>query len=44
MAIEPWFIIAIGLSAAGYAIYLAGLQRHLLEPNRASWLIWSAAT
>lgn len=44
MAIEAWFIIAIGLSAAGYAIYLAGLRRHLVEPNRASWLIWSAAT
>ncbi len=44
MAIEPWFIGAVGLSAAGYAIYLAGLRRHLVEPNRASWLIWSAAT
>ncbi len=43
-AIEAWFVIAITLSAGGYAIYLAGLQRHLVEPNRASWLIWSAAT
>ncbi|KQN29353.1 MULTISPECIES: SET domain-containing protein [unclassified Sphingomonas] len=43
-AIELWFIIAMGLSAAGYTLYLAGLQRHLVEPNRASWLIWSAAT
>lgn len=43
-AIEPWFVIGLGLSAAGYAVYLAGLQRHLVEPNRASWLIWSAAT
>lgn len=42
--IESWLIIAIGCSAAGYALYLAGLQRHLVEPNRASWLIWSAAT
>ncbi len=42
--IELWFIIAIGLSAVGYTLYLAGLQRHLVEPNRASWLIWSAAT
>lgn len=32
------------MSAAGYAIYLAGLRRHLVEPNRASWLIWSSAT
>ncbi len=44
MSIEPWFVIAITLSVTGYAIYLAGLQRHLVEPNRASWLIWSAAT
>ena len=43
-AIALWFFIAIGFSAAGYALYLAGLQRHLVEPNRASWLIWSAAT
>jgi hypothetical protein len=31
-------------SFAGYAIYLAGLQQRLVEPNRASWLIWGSAT
>lgn len=35
---------AIGLGVAGYATYLVGLRRHLVEPNRASWLIWSVAT
>jgi len=42
--IEPWFITALALSATGYAVYLVGLRRHLVEPNRASWLIWAAAT
>jgi len=42
--IEGWFITALALSAAGYGVYLVGLRRHLVEPNRASWLIWSAAT
>ncbi|UVO52371.1 SET domain-containing protein [Sphingomonas sp. SUN019] len=31
-------------SFAGYAIYLAGLNQRLVEPNRASWLIWGSAT
>jgi hypothetical protein len=44
MTIEPWFFIAMLLSLAGYAVYLAGLRRHLVEPSRASWLIWSVAT
>jgi hypothetical protein len=44
MAIDPWFIVAIVCSLAGYAVYLTGLKRHLVQPNRASWLIWSAAT
>ncbi len=39
-----WFILAVGFSFAGYAIYLAGLRREIVRPNRASWLIWSAAT
>lgn len=39
-----WFIGAVALGLAGYALYLAGLRRHLVEPNRASWLIWSSAT
>jgi len=39
-----WFWIAVGFSFAGYAVYLAGLKRALVRPNRASWLIWSAAT
>ena len=41
---EPWFLVAIGCNVAGYATYLTGLRRKLVEPNRASWLIWSAAT
>ena len=39
-----WLGIAMALSLAGYAAYLTGLKRHLVEPNRASWLIWSVAT
>ncbi|WP_258043073.1 SET domain-containing protein [Sphingomonas sp. NBWT7] len=31
-------------SFAGYAIYLAGLRQRLVEPNRASWLIWGTST
>ena len=34
---------ALLLSLSGYAVYLVGLRRHLLEPNRASWLIWAAS-
>lgn len=41
---DIWFFLAIGFSFAGYATYLIGLRRELVEPNRASWLIWSAAT
>ncbi|MES2338130.1 MAG: SET domain-containing protein [Pseudomonadota bacterium] len=37
-------MIAVACNFAGYAIYLAGLRRNLVEPNRASWLIWSAST
>lgn len=42
--VQAWFVVALAASFVGYAAYLAGLQRHLVEPNRASWLIWSAAT
>jgi len=42
--IEPWFVVAVACNFAGYAIYLGALGRNLVEPNRASWLIWSAAT
>lgn len=42
--IDPWWTAAIALNFAGYALYLAGLRRRLVEPSRASWLIWSAAT
>lgn len=38
-----WLAAALVLSLSGYALYLAGLRRHLVEPNRASWLIWAAA-
>lgn len=43
-AAQIWLGMAMALSLAGYATYLAGLRRHLVEPNRASWLIWSVAT
>lgn len=42
--VHAWFVVALSATFAGYAAYLAGLRRHLVEPNRASWLIWSAAT
>ena len=41
---EAWFWVAVGCNVAGYATYLTGLRRKLVDPNRASWLIWSAAT
>ncbi len=44
MRVEPWFVLAVIASFAGYAIYLAGLKTRLVEPNRASWLIWGSAT
>ena len=44
MGAEPWFAIAILFSVAAYATYLVGLRRGTVRPNRASWLIWSAAT
>ncbi|WP_448661657.1 SET domain-containing protein-lysine N-methyltransferase [Sphingomonas sp. CJ20] len=44
MAIDIWFLLAIGLSFLGYAAYLIGLRRETVQPNRASWLIWSTAT
>jgi hypothetical protein len=44
MITDPWFLLAVVASFTGYAIYLAGLRRRLVEPNRASWLIWSSAT
>ena len=43
MAVGVWLGIAVLLSLAGYGVYLVGLRRHLVEPNRASWLIWAAA-
>lgn len=44
MVADVWFLIAIGCSCAGYLAYLVGLRRQLVQPNRASWLIWSAGT
>jgi hypothetical protein len=42
--VQVLFLLALAASFAGYAAYLTGLKRDLVEPNRASWLIWSAAT
>ncbi|CAN5424014.1 hypothetical protein BH10PSE15_BH10PSE15_13940 [soil metagenome] len=44
MPIDAWFLVAMLCSLGGYGVYLAGLRRHLVQPNRASWLIWSAGT
>lgn len=44
MSFDPWIAVAIVASLTGYAIYLASLRRRLVEPNRASWLIWGCAT
>lgn len=44
MPIDPWFYIAVAGTLAGYGVYLVSLKRQLVQPNRASWLIWSAAT
>lgn len=41
--ITAWFVLAVCANFLGYAVYLAGLRRQLVQPNRASWLIWSAA-
>jgi hypothetical protein len=38
------FLAAVGLSFSAYAVYMVGLRRQQVRPNRASWLIWSAAT
>ncbi|MDQ2879648.1 MAG: SET domain-containing protein [Pseudomonadota bacterium] len=42
--VGPWFVVAVTCSVAAYALYLVGLKRQLVRPNRISWLIWSAAT
>lgn len=39
-----WWLVALAATVAGYLGYLASLRFHLVRPNRASWLIWSAAT
>jgi hypothetical protein len=44
MPIDAWFLVAMLCSLGGYGAYLVGLKRHLVQPNRASWLIWSAGT
>lgn len=44
MSLNLWFLVAVGFGFSGYAVYFAGLRRQLVRPNRASWLIWSAAT
>ena len=44
LGLDIWLVLAIGLSFSGYALYLLGLSRHIVQPNRASWLIWAAAT
>jgi len=43
-SIEPWFVVAVTCSVTAYVLYLVGLRRQLVRPNRISWLIWSGAT
>jgi hypothetical protein len=43
MAGDIWFLIAMSFSFAAYGVYLLGLRRQIVQPNRASWLIWSAS-
>lgn len=43
MAGDIWFLIAMTFSFAAYGVYLLGLRRATVRPNRASWLIWSAS-
>lgn len=43
MAGDVWFLIAMSCSFAAYGVYLLGLRRATVRPNRASWLIWSAS-
>ncbi len=43
MTIAPWFLLAVLANFSGYVVYMTGLRRELVQPNRASWLIWSAA-
>ncbi|MCW4460195.1 SET domain-containing protein-lysine N-methyltransferase [Sphingomonas sp. BT-65] len=43
MTTDFWFVLAMGFSFAAYAIYLLGMRREIVQPNRASWLIWSAS-
>jgi len=43
-ALELLLVAGALLSVSGYAIYGAGIRRGLVEPNIASWLIWSATT
>lgn len=40
---DVWFLIAMTFSFAAYGVYLLGLRRATVRPNRASWLIWSAS-
>lgn len=41
---DAWLVLAIACNFAGYALYLAALRRDAVQPNRASWLIWSVST
>ena len=42
-AFDPWFVVALVASVAAYVLYLVGLKRHLVRPNRVSWLVWSCS-
>jgi hypothetical protein len=44
MAVDPWFLLALSAGLGGYLVYARALRAGSVEPNRASWLIWSAAT
>ena len=44
MTIDPWFAVALAAGLCGYVVYAIALRTGDVQPNRASWLIWSGAT
>ncbi|WP_380873528.1 hypothetical protein ACFB49_42030 [Sphingomonas sp. DBB INV C78] len=44
MITQAWWYAAIVCNITAYLFYWLGIRRQMVRPNRASWLIWSAAT
>lgn len=43
VTIDPWFVVAIACGVSAYWLYATGIKRQLVQPNRISWLIWTAS-